>query len=268
MTEDALSDLRLQNAKDAYIALFNALGPNHYATQKASYELATALTNESDDSAGEAYQYAKGAYEALRSRTGELDTPLVYIADEYLFTMAQSGRSEEYLSRYAAIMDDCGGEEQIKEHFFDIWHSCQLDMANMMRDMGRDERAINLLRSALKGSEKEYGFAEKQTISTLMNLLAVIRLHNGLDEESTEAEKEISRFSSRWKNSGEDPAIRPILVSFIKAAFSEKNLSKQAIAKVDRQMNELDEYSQLILMPIIEFMISMVCTPEELESMR
>lgn len=263
MTQDALSDLRIQNAKDAYIALFNALGPNHYATLKASFELASALLAESEGREDEAYQYAKSAYQALRSRTEELDTPLAYIADEYLYSMAHSGRSEEYLSVYRDVMDDCGGEERLKENFFDIWLNCQLDMSDMMRTLGNDPEAIRLLRQALKGCEREYGFAERQTLSTLMQLLAVIRLHQGMSSDEEAAEKEISRFSSRWMHSGEDPEIRPILVGFIKAAFSEKELSKQAIAKVDRQMSGLDQYSQMLIYPLIEFMIDIICEPEE-----
>lgn len=68
---DAITELRIQNAKDAYVALFNALGPMHYATLKAAFDVAEALMEDADDMEG-ALPYLKDAYEGLIDRDAEV----------------------------------------------------------------------------------------------------------------------------------------------------------------------------------------------------
>lgn len=262
MNDSALSELRIKNAKDAYVALFNALGPNHYATLKASYVLAMTYLNETDAYNEEAYEHAKNAYENLCWRRDELDIRLIYVAGEYFRALEATGRCEEFLSVYNDVMTLCGGEEQVMYDSFDRWEEIQREKAMLLMNDGQSEEATKVMRHMLKECEEEFGFADQETLNALVQLLAMIRMTS--QEEDGHADKEIRNFSSRWKKSGEFPDIRPVIIDFVRVVFSEKQVIPPSFSKLERQLYSMDEYSQQVIYPLIEYLMDTFATLEEI----
>lgn len=110
--KDAITELRIQNHRDAYVALFNALGPKHYATLKAAFDLGEVLMEEADD-IEEALPYLQQSYEGLNGRDAEVREspwkPGVYFALA-LMAVENTGRclevSENLLNKYENLAED------------------------------------------------------------------------------------------------------------------------------------------------------------------
>ena len=69
MKQDPTVEIKIQNYKDAYVTLFNALGPKHYSTLFAAFELGVAFRNLHNIE--ESHKYLKIAYYGLLEHEGE-----------------------------------------------------------------------------------------------------------------------------------------------------------------------------------------------------
>ena len=70
MKQDPTVEIKVQNYKDAYVTLFNALGPKHYSTLFAAFELGVAYRNLRNIE--ESHKYLKIAYYGLLEHEGEI----------------------------------------------------------------------------------------------------------------------------------------------------------------------------------------------------
>jgi len=177
-----MSEIRVQNARDAYEALNKALGDKHYATLNSAYSLALELY-EADHEVEEILPYIKLAYEGLNNRQEEMDYRFFDILELYYKVLLEAGRYEEVLTICASIEEmyekgDIFDEDAIT---LEEYEDAALSKAHALLALDRDEEAAELVMHLAKTSLEFSSIVNPEVQDLLISCLSILSCIPRLD---------------------------------------------------------------------------------------
>lgn len=173
------SRIQIENAKDAYITLFNALGPEHYATLDAEFRLALKMYESDDPDKKRTLSYAEEAFEGLKKKDKEeLLFPLVEAAVLYAYLLSGANREEDFIKLHNYILENFTDTAE-KDDRIDLEDYLQLTIskAECFIALGQICEAMMVLINMFCSYLENFGFddmAETMLIRT-MEILASIQ---------------------------------------------------------------------------------------------
>ncbi len=181
------SRIQIENAKEAYIALFNALGPEHYATLEAEFKLALRMYEDNNNlDKRKTAEYAKEAFNGLsRKDKEELAFPLVDAAVLYANTLLEMKQEEEFIKLYDYIQENFTdtAEEDDRIEMEDYVH-LTLAKGECLITLGENEEAKDTLKSVYTNYLDNFGFDDLTEIM----LLRIVELLINIKEKDTAEE--------------------------------------------------------------------------------
>ncbi len=154
------SRIQIENAKDAYITLFNALGPEHYATLDAEFRLALKMYESDDSDKKRTLAYAEEAFEGLKKKDKEeLLFPLVEAAVLYAYLLCGANREEDFIKLHDYILENFTDTAD-KDDRIDLEDYLQLTIskAECLIALGKKDEAIMVLINMFCSYLENFGF--------------------------------------------------------------------------------------------------------------